>query len=59
MVFRGLGLFFMEVGDEIRALDSIISSSLAWGDSSNSFFFTGLIILLFKGKAVFVFLGEF
>jgi hypothetical protein len=37
----------------------IVLSFTFVGDSSNSIFFTGLIILLFKGKVVFVFLGEF
>tara|TARA_B110000285_G_C15115273_1_gene613671 strand:- start:1017 stop:1232 length:216 start_codon:yes stop_codon:yes gene_type:complete len=60
IVFKGTGLFLIEAGDEIRALDSIyVFSFILVGESSNSNFLTGLITLLFKGKAVFVFLGEF
>jgi hypothetical protein len=61
IVFKGTGLFLaVEAGDEIRAFDSIYVFSFTFiGDSSNSNFLTGLITLLFSGKAVFVFLGEF
>ncbi len=61
IVFKGFGLtLVVEVGDEIRALDSMVMFSFAFiGDSSTSIFLTGLITLLFKGKVVFVFLGEF
>jgi len=60
IVFKGTGLILVvDVGDWIRALDSIMFSFTFKGDSSDSNFFTGLITLLFKGKVVFVFLGEF
>lgn len=60
MVFKGFGLVFeVETGDEIRCFDSIVMFSFSFYDvSSDSTFFTGLIALLFKGNAVFVFLGE-
>jgi hypothetical protein len=50
----------VEVGDEIRAFDSMVVLSFTLvGDYSDSNFLTGLMTLLLSGKAVFAFLGEF
>jgi hypothetical protein len=61
IVFKGFGLILVvEVGDEIRAFDSMVVLSFTLvGDYSDSNFLTGLMTLLLSGKAVFAFLGEF
>jgi hypothetical protein len=61
IVFKGFGLILVvEVGDEIRAFDSMVVLSFTLvGDYSDSNFLTGLMTLLLSGKAVLAFLGEF